>query len=184
MKVIIAGSRSITSAAAVERALAHAEDHGLDVTEVVSGGARGVDRLGAAWARGRGLPVRLYLPDWDGQGKRAGLIRNEQMVRAADALVALHDGVSKGTAHTIRMARAAGLPVYVYDDEGHLVTAPVTRLPVIGREVEVGYPRFLADIREPRPLRVQDRVTDNGDGTYTHTLAFAWPRLVREEEPS
>ncbi len=71
MRVIIAGSRSIVSAAAVERALAHAEGHGLDVP---------------------------------------------------------------------------------------------------------------TEANEPRPL--EDRVTDNGDGTYTHVLEFAWSRLVRDEEPS
>ncbi len=46
------------------------------------------------------------------------------------------------------------------------------RLPAIGQEVKVGY---------TRPL--EDRVKDNGDGTYTHVLEFAWPRLVRDEDP-
>jgi len=58
------------------------------------------------------------------------------------------------------------------------------RLPAIGQECQVGYPRVLTDSGEPRPLQVRDRVSDNGDGTYSHTLEFAWPRLVRDEEPS
>ncbi len=174
MRVLIAGSRSIGRAAAVDRALAHAEGLGLDITEVVSGGARGVDRLGEDWARERGIPMRLHEPDWHGLGKRAGLIRNEEMVKSSDAVVALHDGVSRGTAHTLRLAQAAGLPVYLYDADGAPMTrAPQSlRLPTIGQEVKVGY---------ARPL--ESRVTDNGDGTYTHTLEVAWPRLVRDEEP-
>lgn len=185
MRVLIAGSRSIGSAAAVDRALAHAIKLGLDITEVVSGGALGVDRLGVMWARERGIPMRLHEPDWHGLGKRAGLIRNQEMVKTSDAVVALHDGVSKGTAYTLRIAWAAGLPVYLYDAEGAPMTgAPqFLRLPAIGQEVEVGYPRLLTEGGEPRPLQVQDRVSDNGDGTYTHTLEFAWPRLVRDEEP-
>ncbi len=174
MRVLIAGSRSIGSAAAVDRALAHAEGLGLDITEVVSGGALGVDRLGVLWARKRGIPVRLHLPDWKGLGKRAGLIRNEEMVKTSQALVALFDDESRGTAYTIRIARAAGLPVYVYDAAGLPMSLPQTaRLPTIGQECQVGH---------ARPL--ESTVQDNGDGTYTHSLAFAWPRLVREEEPS
>lgn len=43
MKVIIAGSRTLHSYDLVVRAV---KDSGLQITEVVSGGARGVDRLG------------------------------------------------------------------------------------------------------------------------------------------
>jgi len=174
MRVLIAGSRSIGSAAAVDRALAHAEGLGLDITEVVSGGARGVDRLGEDWARRRGLPVRVYEPDWARLGKRAGYVRNAEMVRVSEAVVILYDGVSKGTAHTLRIARAAGLPVYLYDAEGAPLAQPpqALRLPAWPKAGELCVPWCPGD-----------RVSDNGDGTYTHTLEFAGPRLVREEEP-
>ena len=47
----------------------------------------------------------------------AGKIRNQAMADAADALVALWDGNSGGTADMIRRARAAGLKVFVYKYE-------------------------------------------------------------------
>jgi hypothetical protein len=113
--VIVAGSRHIQDPHQVNAALAAS---GFTVTEVVSGTCRGVDKLGEAWAEARAIPVRCFPPEWRRYGKRAGPVRNEAMVRYAaahgGALVAIWDGVSPGTAHSIRYARQHGLPVYVY----------------------------------------------------------------------
>jgi len=109
MKVIIAGSRGITDVRLVARAI---EASGFEVTEVVSGGAAGVDRLGERWAARRGIPVRRFLPDWS-QGKAAGPLRNRRMAAYADALVALWDGASRGTASMIREARTRGIKMHV-----------------------------------------------------------------------
>lgn len=113
MKCIIAGSREGFSYADVVKALA---DCGFvkEITEVVSGGARGVDRFGEQWASYNEVPVKRFIPDWDGLGKKAGHVRNREMGDYADALVALHDGVSKGTAGMIEYAKKKGLKVYVY----------------------------------------------------------------------
>ena len=75
MKVIIAGSRTITETAVLDEALHRA---GFAITEVVCGGARGVDTLGAAWATQCHIPVRLFLADWQRYGRRAGTLRNQQ----------------------------------------------------------------------------------------------------------
>lgn len=75
------------------------------VTEVVSGGARGADRLGAQWAREQDIPVREFLPDWDTHGKRAGYLRNVDIVAAADVVLAFWDAVSKGTGHSLTLAK-------------------------------------------------------------------------------
>lgn len=111
-KVIIAGSRSITDYALVEKAV---RDSGFEIAVVISGGARGVDALGEEWAAKNGKTVDRFLPDWERHGKSAGFIRNDLMVRNADALIAVYDGVSRGTAHTISSARRKGIPVHVLD---------------------------------------------------------------------
>jgi hypothetical protein len=114
VKTIIAGSRTITDYRWVEGAIA---DSGIVVTEVVSGGCRGVDIFGERWAREHGVPVRVFRPDWDRHGKAAGPIRNRQMidyVAPGGALVAVWDGQSRGTADVIRQAQAAGLRVFTY----------------------------------------------------------------------
>jgi len=82
-------------------------------TEVVSGGAQGVDRLGEEWAKLNSIPVKVYPADWERHGKAAGPIRNAEMSIYAGGLIAFWDGVSKGTAHMIDMMRDRKKLAYV-----------------------------------------------------------------------
>lgn len=77
-------------------------------TTVVSGGARGVDSIAAFNARARGLKVLEIKADWDRGGRGAGFARNAEIVAKADKVVAFWDGRSRGTEHTISLARAQG----------------------------------------------------------------------------
>jgi hypothetical protein len=86
-------------------------------TVVVSGGARGVDREAARAARRHGLSTMVFFADWATYGRRAGMVRNEQIVDHADQIVAFWDGQSPGTADTIRKARRKGLPVRIFRSE-------------------------------------------------------------------
>jgi hypothetical protein len=117
VRVIIAGGRDITGPGYVAEAMMLALREWGDcseVTEVVSGGAAGVDRLGERWARGRQLPVRVFKADWERYRLAAGPRRNAEMAAYADALVAVWDGRSRGTADMIRRARERGLRVYIH----------------------------------------------------------------------
>jgi hypothetical protein len=69
----------------------------FDVREVVCGGARGVDSLGARWAGEQGIPCVKFPAQWDRFGKAAGMYRNSDMADYADGLIALWDGESRGT---------------------------------------------------------------------------------------
>ena len=111
MRVIIAGSRSLTDAEQVATAIAQS---GFALTEVISGGARGVDTLGEAWARRRRIPVRRIPADWRRYGQSAGFRRNEAMAHVADAVIAVWDGSSPGTRHMIATARQRGLRLFVW----------------------------------------------------------------------
>jgi hypothetical protein len=115
MQVIVAGSRSISDPDIVAAAIAAS---GFVVSEIISGTARGADQLGECWAAAHGVPVARFPAQWERFGRSAGVRRNEQMVRhvaAADGgLVAVWDGVSRGTAHVIECARQHGLAVYVH----------------------------------------------------------------------
>lgn len=111
MRVIIAGSRSVTSLKVVSEAIAAS---GFTITQVVSGGARGVDTLGEIWAKNAGVEVVRFPAEWDRYGRSAGYRRNEVMARHADALVAVWDGSSSGTRHMIEYGRRMGLKVYVH----------------------------------------------------------------------
>lgn len=75
------------------------------ITEVISGGAKGADSLAARWAKEHGIKLTEFIPDWDGLGKKAGFIRNEDIVKAADVVLAFWDGVSKGTQNSLSIAK-------------------------------------------------------------------------------
>lgn len=115
MKVIIAGSRSVSNPDLIAIAMILSQFH---VVEVVCGMAKGVDLLGKAWAEKKGIPVVEFPADWEKFGKRAGIVRNQRMAEYADALVAIWDGESRGTAHMIKSAQWEGLKVYVFQKGG------------------------------------------------------------------
>lgn len=115
MRVIVAGSREISDFDEVAQAI---EDSGFEVTELVSGCARGVDTLGEQWAEARGIPVKPFPADWDKHGKGAGHIRNREMSLYGDALVALVPADSerhpaRGTRNMIAQAEKQMLPLHV-----------------------------------------------------------------------
>lgn len=112
MKTIVAGSRDITNIEFVRQAISRAP---WVVSEVVSGAARGVDTLGEMVAKERGVAIKRFPADWDSLGRRAGPLRNIQMADYADALIAVWDGVSRGTAHMIKEAEKRGLKVFVFN---------------------------------------------------------------------
>ncbi len=111
MKVIIAGSRKYTDPLGL---LAAIELSGFTITEVISGGARGVDRLGEYYAEENNIPLKIFRADWDGLGKGAGHIRNGEMANYGEGLIAVWDGKSKGTKSMISKAERKGLYVYIH----------------------------------------------------------------------
>lgn len=123
MKVIVAGSRTINTFKVVEAAI---HDSGFEVTEIVSGCARGVDTMAILYGEQYGIPIKRFPVtsyDWEKHGKSAGFIRNGEMARYADALVAVWDGQSSGTRNMIESARRLGLKVHIYNT-GETLTTP------------------------------------------------------------
>lgn len=106
MKLAIIGSRTISN---VDLGKYIPEG----VTEIVSGGARGVDTLAAAYARQHGLTLTEFRPDYGLFGRAAPLRRNNLIVNHADAVLAIWDGKSRGTMHAINFARKMGKKVYL-----------------------------------------------------------------------
>lgn len=83
------------------------------IKKIVSGGARGADKLAERFANEHGIPIEIIKPDWKKNGKAAGLIRNKDIVNKADVVFAFWDGQSKGTKHSIDLARKAGKVVEI-----------------------------------------------------------------------
>lgn len=127
MKCIIAGSRRISHVGVIFGAIAES-GFANEITEVVWGGAPGVDTVGKQWADFYGIPHKPMSPDWrdihapgaviryrrDGTpyNAKAGPDRNEKMAQYADALILIWDGKSDGSADMLRKAKAHGLRIY------------------------------------------------------------------------
>lgn len=114
LKVAVVGSRSFQNSSFLSSVLDQLREQVGDFT-LVSGGARGADTLAATWALQRDLLITEHLPDWSKHGRRAGIIRNRDVVDDADLLLAFWDGDSPGTAHVIEYAREVHVSLVVYE---------------------------------------------------------------------
>ena len=113
VKIIIAGSRSFENYPLLENTLDEfiAGLEPKKSVEIVSGGARGADRLGEKYARSRGYALKIFPANWDFYGKRAGYLRNVEMAEYADCLVAFWDCQRKGTQHMQNITIYKGIKI-------------------------------------------------------------------------
>lgn len=112
MKVIIAGGRDFDDYRLLQRTCNWVFKD-VDDLEIVSGGAKGADRLGERYAKEIGLTPTVMKAEWDKYGKSAGGIRNSKMAEYADALIAFFDGSSRGTSDMIKKARRENIHVLI-----------------------------------------------------------------------
>ena len=130
MKLIIAGSRNINEYNLINKAIAFAGIDVEDITEIVSGCAKGIDSLAVAWAKNHGIPVCKMPADWSNleadpclvktnqygdYNALAGLVRNKEMGQYADALLAIWDGESRGTKQMIEYMEELSKQFWVYE---------------------------------------------------------------------
>ena len=124
MKVIIAGSRT-AKAVNLDEVIRKSK---FKITEVVSGGARGIDTLGEEWAKKNGVSIKKFVPNWNSidrpdavirtniHGKynaKAGIDRNEEMGNYADAAIVCWDGESKGSKQMADYMESLEKPLFV-----------------------------------------------------------------------
>ena len=116
MRILVTGSRHHSDYSLIKSALqaaADGEEHTL-----VNGGASGADSLARRAAEELGWTVETYPADWETYGKRAGYLRNKQMVDSQpDLCLAFPLGVSRGTWMTVKLCGKANIPVKVYRGE-------------------------------------------------------------------
>lgn len=116
MKLIIAGGRNIRNHQLMNEAMDYLpSSFDYSITEVVSGCAAGADQLGEDFARDvLEVPITRFSPDWQTHGKKAGILRNQQMADYADVALVLWDGHSKGSLNMIQEMQKRSKPVYVF----------------------------------------------------------------------
>lgn len=114
MHVLITGSRDWSNIKAITDKLDDLFDNDSKLI-ICHGDARGADRIAADYARRMNIPVRSFPANWDKYGKRAGVIRNQQMLDEfkPELVLAFPIASSIGTYDMIRRARSAGVTVIV-----------------------------------------------------------------------
>ena len=121
-RIIIAGSRTFNNYRLLRSKLDEIIAGISDEIEIVSGNARGADRLGERYASEHNISVALFPADWSVYGKPAGIIRNQIMVnhvsKGKALVVVFWDGESRGALDMIRRARSAGIETIVYRIDG------------------------------------------------------------------
>lgn len=108
MILIVAGTRTIDDYDYVESIVTSSRHWKPD--KIISGGAAGPDTYAEAIAAVNGIDFEQYPAEWDELGKAAGPIRNREMAKAADALVAIWNGHSAGTKSMISVAIEENVP--------------------------------------------------------------------------
>jgi hypothetical protein len=106
LKLAIIGSRSIEK---------------LDLDEyikekpdtVISGGAKGIDTIAWEWAIKNNIEIIVHRPDYNKDGKKAALRRNDIIVDEADKIIAFWNGKSTGTKYVIDRAEKLGKPLEI-----------------------------------------------------------------------
>lgn len=108
MKVAVIGSRGLT----VEDLGKYLPD---DTTEIISGGAIGVDTCAREYALSHNIKLTEYLPDYNKFGRSAPLKRNITIIESADVVLAFWDGNSRGTKYVIDRCRERNIKVVVFN---------------------------------------------------------------------
>ena len=107
MKVAVIGSRGLT-VSDLGRYLPE------NTTEIVSGGAKGVDTSAREYAKKNGIKLTEFLPEYTRFGRSAPLKRNITIIEYSDIVLAFWDGKSRGTKFVIHYCRKLGVEVRVY----------------------------------------------------------------------
>lgn len=112
LKLIIAGSRNFQDYWVLERnVLCFLQRHRMDgePVEVISGCAKGADKLGEKFAKRFDLSLIRMPADWKRYGKAAGMIRNKAMAEDATHVILFWDGISSGTRNMAELAKKMNL---------------------------------------------------------------------------
>ena len=107
MKVAVVGSRTL-EVPDLEKYLPP------EVTEIVSGGAKGVDSSARKYAVDNGIKIVEFLPNYSRFGRNAPLKRNLQIIEYSDIVLIFWDGASRGTQFVINNCKKLGVSIQIF----------------------------------------------------------------------
>lgn len=114
MKIAIVGSRGFNDYEILKKYINDTkQQYDYEFDTVVSGGARGADSLGERYAEEYGLEKMIFPADWKRFGKKAGFLRNVDIIKNCDICFAFWDGESHGTKHDIDLCKQYSKTCYI-----------------------------------------------------------------------
>lgn len=106
MKVAVIGSRGL-AVNNLEKYLPK------ETTEIVSGGAMGIDTCAREYAVKNNIKLTEFLPEYEKYGRSAPIKRNLLIIDYADYVLAFWDGKSHGTKYVIDNCKKKNKPVRI-----------------------------------------------------------------------
>jgi hypothetical protein len=103
-RLAVVGSRSFSDFETLTREIDLLRLQFRTINSMVSGGAAGADKLAEKYATLHQIPILVLTPDWNTHGKRAGILRNYDIIAQGDIVIAFWDQKSPGTKHSIDLA--------------------------------------------------------------------------------
>lgn len=114
MKLAIIGSRDIKERALVENIISQVYVKSKNkIDEIITGGAKGVDKIAEDFAKKRGIKCTIILPNYKRYQRSAPIIRNNQILQECNGVLVIWDGKSKGTEYTINKAKREEKKIFV-----------------------------------------------------------------------
>ena len=110
MNIAVIGSRTFNNQTLMNEELSSFFERD---DRLISGGARGADQMAETWCRKQGIECYIIRPDWKTHGRSAAFKRNHQIIGEAEMVIAFWDGKSKGTKHSIDLAKAKRIQVEI-----------------------------------------------------------------------
>lgn len=111
IRVAVTGGRNFDNEVAVETILAQACKQYGGFSVLIHGGATGADYLAKRWAQKNNIPILEFAADWDQYGKKAGPLRNQQIVDEGKPNLVIRFPGNRGTEDMTRRAEKAGITV-------------------------------------------------------------------------
>lgn len=110
MRVAVIGSRNLV--------VENLQDYlPSETTEIISGGAIGIDTCAKKYALSHGIRLKEFLPEYDKFGRSAPLKRNITIIEYSDLVIAFWNGKSRGTRFVIENCKKRGIPIRVFNPE-------------------------------------------------------------------
>ena len=106
MKIAVIGSRSLE----IKNLGKYLPDN---TTEIISGGAKGIDKCAGEYALSNNIKLTEFTPDYSKYGRAAPIVRNKKIIENADIVLAFWDGTSHGTKFVIDTCKKQGKPLKI-----------------------------------------------------------------------